>query len=51
MDFVQAFTYAFDDKKWADKLVIAAIMAFLASIPIRIGSVALFRVSMNICLT
>lgn len=40
MDFTRAFSYAFDDKQWTEKLVITIIMAFLSSIPL-IGLVAL----------
>jgi hypothetical protein len=34
VDLARAFTYPFDDPKWAEKLVIAAILAFLSLIPL-----------------
>jgi len=39
LDFTRAFSYAFDDKQWTEKLVITVIMAFLSGIPL-LGLVA-----------
>ncbi|MBZ0297672.1 MAG: DUF4013 domain-containing protein [Anaerolineae bacterium] len=40
MDFGRALTYAFDDRQWTEKLIVAAIMVFLSAIPL-LGLVAL----------
>lgn len=40
MDFGRALTYPFDDRQWAEKLIVTIIMAFLSAIPL-LGLVAL----------
>lgn len=40
MDFGRALTYVFDDRQWAEKLIVTAIMMFLSAIPL-LGLVAL----------
>ncbi len=34
MDFARAFTYAFEDKKWVEKLVVTTIMSVVSVIPL-----------------